>query len=373
MYPKYHHRWALVALAATPLCAAQTFTSCNPLEKTCAADVGLPQWEVYTDFTSGSAAFNRWNTTAGKVENTSLGAKFTISAQGDAPTIESDFYIFFGRVEVNMKAANGTGIISTTVMESDDLDEIDWEQISTYDSSIQTDYFGKGNTTLYNRDTTVSVTRPEEQFHTYTVDWTSERIEWLLDGKVVRTLEYADALGGQNYPQTPMRIKIGIWAGGDPNNAQGTITWAGGETDYTTGPFTMYVDSVRVLNYNPASAYTYTDKTGAYTSIKATNSTTSNDKALSSAIVKSANASSSDVSGSTSSSSSVSRSAITATHVSSLTSLPVTAVATASTASVSPSSSPSTSSTPVSAASATSPMSAGVTLILTMVATLLQL
>lgn len=28
-----------------------------------------------------------------------------------------------------MKAANGTGIISTAVMESDDLDEIDWVRL----------------------------------------------------------------------------------------------------------------------------------------------------------------------------------------------------------------------------------------------------
>lgn len=28
-----------------------------------------------------------------------------------------------------MRAANGTGIISTTVLESDDLDEIDWVRI----------------------------------------------------------------------------------------------------------------------------------------------------------------------------------------------------------------------------------------------------
>lgn len=91
----------------------------------------------------------------------------------------------------------------------------------------------------------------------------------------MRTLEYADALNGKNYPQTPMRIRIGIWAGGDPDNSEGTIEWAGGETDYTEGPFSMYVESVDIINYNPASAYKYTDKTGAYTSIKATNATTS--------------------------------------------------------------------------------------------------
>lgn len=30
-----------------------------------------------------------------------------------------------------MRAANGTGIISTTVLESDDLDEIDWVRLNS--------------------------------------------------------------------------------------------------------------------------------------------------------------------------------------------------------------------------------------------------
>jgi beta-glucanase (GH16 family) len=77
---------------------------------------------------------------------------------------------------------------------------------------------------------------------------------------VVRTLDYAAAVDGTNFPQTPMRIKIGIWAGGDPNNAEGTIEWAGGETDYTDGPFTMYVESVNILNYNPAQSYKFTTR-----------------------------------------------------------------------------------------------------------------
>ncbi|KAJ5568571.1 Concanavalin A-like lectin/glucanases superfamily [Penicillium hetheringtonii] len=306
MFVKSYLNWVVVGLAGAQLGAAQTYTSCNPLKKTCPADTGLNKWQFNTDFTSGSSAFSKWNTTAGTVESTSLGAKFTIAEQGDAPTIETDFYIFFGRVDVRMKAANGTGIISTAVMESDDLDEIDWEQISTYDTSIETDYFGKGNTTSYDRATTVTVSSPEDTFHTYSVDWTSSRIEWLLDGEVVRTLEYADAVSGKNYPQTPMRIKIGIWAGGDSDNSEGTIEWAGGETDYTAGPFTMYLDSVNITNYNPAQAYKYTDKTGSYTSIKASNSTTSTNLShmTSSSISSSSKASSSSVSKASSSASS---------------------------------------------------------------------
>ncbi|KKK12662.1 cell wall glucanase/allergen F16-like protein [Aspergillus ochraceoroseus] len=207
-------QWAAIA-AAVHSCAAQTYTSCNPLKKTCSADKGLAKYSLYSDFTSESG-LDRWNTTSGTVTSTDLGAKFTIKEEGDAPTIESEFYFFFGYVEFKMRAANGTGIISTSVLESDDLDEIDWEQISTYDDEITTNYFGKGNTTSYDRATTVTVSSPEETFHTYAVNWTPSKTEWFVDGTLVRTLDYADAVDGTNYPQTPMRIRIGIWAGGIP-------------------------------------------------------------------------------------------------------------------------------------------------------------
>lgn len=60
-----------------------------------------------------------------------MGAKFEIAEEGDAPTIASDWYIFFGHVDVKMKASNGTGIISTWILESDDLDEIDYVSLCT--------------------------------------------------------------------------------------------------------------------------------------------------------------------------------------------------------------------------------------------------
>lgn len=119
----------------------------------------------------------------------------------------------------------------------------------------------------YDRETYVDISDSQSDFHNYTIVWTEESITWMVDGSTVRTLAYASALNGENYPQTPMRIKLGIWAGGDSSNSEGTIEWAGGETDYDDGPFTAYVKSVSITNYNPASSYTYGDETGSYSSI----------------------------------------------------------------------------------------------------------
>lgn len=126
-------KYATVALAAVaPLASAQTYSKCNPLKKTCPANPGLAQADADFDFSKGS--LDKWSTTAGKVNTGSNGAEFTINKQGDAPTIQSDFYFFYGTVEVTMKAAPGTGIVSSIVLESDTLDEVDW--VSSADTSL---------------------------------------------------------------------------------------------------------------------------------------------------------------------------------------------------------------------------------------------
>lgn len=134
-------------------------------------------------------------------------------------------------------------------------------------TQVQTNYFGKGDTSSYDRATYETVTTPQEVFHTYTITWSPQEISWLIDGQNVRTLTRDEAKGGTRFPQTPARLRIGIWAGGDPENAPGTIEWAGGRTDYGAAPFTMYIKSVHIENSNPGGEYTYTDQSGHWQSI----------------------------------------------------------------------------------------------------------
>jgi beta-glucanase (GH16 family) len=150
------------------------------------------------------------------------GGSFVVAKSGDAPTITSNFYMMFGRVDVVLQAAPGVGIVSSMVLQSDDLDEVDLEFLGASPNQVQTNYFGKGQTTTYDRYTWVSNPGNMDSFHTYTVVWTSEEILWQIDGQTVRTLTPATAEANQ-YPQTPMQLKLGIWSGGDPSNPPGTI------------------------------------------------------------------------------------------------------------------------------------------------------
>lgn len=77
-------------------------------------------------------------------------------------------------------------------------------------------------------------------FHTYTIDWQEDQLNWLIDGQVVRTLKKSDTLNTTtntySYPSTPSRFELSIWPGGASTNAPGTIQWAGGAISYASPP-----------------------------------------------------------------------------------------------------------------------------------------
>jgi cobalamin biosynthesis Mg chelatase CobN len=110
-----------------------------------------------------------------------------------------------------------------------------------------------------------------------------------------------------------MNIRIGIWAGGDSSNDEGTIEWAGGETDYAQGPFTMVLEKVEVVNENPGGIYAYGDMTGDYTSIKVNDADSTGGDADTSQSSSASTEPSSEISSASTSSSRVSGGSPTAT------------------------------------------------------------
>ncbi|CAF9919794.1 MAG: hypothetical protein HETSPECPRED_004125 [Heterodermia speciosa] len=275
----------IIALGSTLLGSnAQVTTSCNPLEGVCANDKGLASSSYSIDFTSVKTLPSEWIVADNeKVTLGADGAELSFTQRFDAPTIRTDFNIFFGRVEYVVKAAPGTGIISSMVLLSDDLDEVDWEFRGGVTDSVQTNYFGKGYTGTYNRSTTEPVTSPQATFHTYALDWSPTALVWSIDGKIMRTLNAANADGnGSQYPQTPMKISLSLWDGGDPDTNPGTVQWAGGLTPLPPAqPYTMYVKSVKVWNSNPGKMYKYSDKSGSWKSIRVINETIASNSSVS--------------------------------------------------------------------------------------------
>jgi beta-glucanase (GH16 family) len=73
-------------------------------------------------------------------------------------------------------------------------------------------------------------------WHTYGINWQPDALEWSIDGKVVKTIKSSAV--GVKYPNSPSRVQISTWAGGNITNAAGVIAWAGGEIDWTSANYT---------------------------------------------------------------------------------------------------------------------------------------
>ncbi|KAH8904355.1 hypothetical protein BR93DRAFT_883204 [Coniochaeta sp. PMI_546] len=262
---------AVVVLATSGLASAQTHSLCDPVKgDKCAADPAVGG-TIEIDFTQGKSD---WFTLA---EGTSLtydsskGAVFRIDKEGQAPTVTSKEYIFFGKVDAWIQASNGVGVVTSFVLQSDDLDEIDWEWLGGDTTQVQTNYFSKGDTTTYDRGGYSPVNNPQGAVHKYTIDWQPTQLQWLIDDVVVRTLTYDAAKGGSTYPQTPMQIKLGTWVAGGKDAPEGTVQWAGGHTDFSQAPFIGYYQKLSVTDYSNgktgATSYEYGDQSGTYGSI----------------------------------------------------------------------------------------------------------
>ncbi|KAM3469478.1 hypothetical protein MY5147_007024 [Beauveria neobassiana] len=266
---------ALVSAAALALAvSAQTSTTCSPLKQDCPADPAVGKKSIRCDFTKG--ACDAFEHIAGKeVTYGARGAVSAVDAPMQAPTLQSREAIFFGRLEVVMQAAPGKGVITSIVLLSDDLDEIDLEAVGSDTARIQSNTFSRGDSTRHDllgylpvADTTAAAG------HTYTVDWTTERIEFAVDGVVQRTLRRADI--PDRYPESPMRVKLGAWVAGYEGNAPGTIEWAGGVADFSRGAAEAVFERVTVTDYAGGSAaterdvveYSYGDRSGSSKSIR---------------------------------------------------------------------------------------------------------
>ncbi|KAK0750793.1 concanavalin A-like lectin/glucanase domain-containing protein [Schizothecium vesticola] len=193
----------------------------------------------------------------------------------DAPKVEVPQHIFFGRVDVEMRSAPGAGIVTSLLLTSPDGDEVNFEWTGANDTTVQTVFFSKGNTSLDDRLQHHPVNGPSTNFHTYSFLWETKWLQWLVDGNVVRTVNYRKEEDGTSngFPQAPMTLLIACWVAGRNTTAAGTVEWAGGLANFTDGPKRAYIKTLNITDdaYNSPGRqpkyYTWNDQSGLYTSI----------------------------------------------------------------------------------------------------------
>ncbi|UNI17856.1 hypothetical protein JDV02_004170 [Purpureocillium takamizusanense] len=228
----------IVLFAALARAGLKDLACCDPLRK----DMHCPPDLAF----AGNASFDFIKTGPGDefgdfwaVDNATLhhhgldhdtnehGLAVDVGKPGDAPTLVSQRYLFFGKVSVTLKAAKGVGVITTFALKSDSGDEIDWELLGAYDNQAATNYFhdGKAVYNTYN-DTYTLDTSSFDAFHTYTIEWTDQVLVFSIDGTPRRTWRAGEGMSPGIWPQTPVQVRLGVWAV-DTGSERGEVSWAG--------------------------------------------------------------------------------------------------------------------------------------------------
>jgi hypothetical protein len=150
----------------------------------------------------------------------------------------------FGRVEVRMRMARGSGILSTffTYKLGSEAAGAAWEEIDV-------EGFGKSNATTWQSNILVGNPRMGSEqvheaglsladgYHTFTIEWTPTAVVWLVDG-----VEARRTTGGQANQLTSLHdFRFNIWA-------SDVSSWAGA-FDASALPSSQYVNWIRYYRY----------------------------------------------------------------------------------------------------------------------------
>ena len=155
----------------------------------------------------------------------------------------------YGKMEVSAKLPKGKGMWPAIWMLGKNIDDIGWPKCGEIDIMEAVGFekdtiYGTVHTEAYNhvkgteKGGSVFIADPYAKFHTYSVEWTPEKINFLLDGKVYQQFENENKSTDEWPFDQPFFLKLNIAVGG---------TWGGLQgIDDDIFPQRMVVDYVRV-------------------------------------------------------------------------------------------------------------------------------
>ncbi|OMJ22718.1 putative glycosidase CRH1 [Smittium culicis] len=155
-----------------------------------------------------------------------------------------------GKIEARIKMASGSGAVTAFVMLGEGLrrDEIDIEFVGLDLLNMQSMYYVGGNkvdqtSQFHTKNIDLSL-----DFHNYAIELLEDRVNWFIDGEIVRTL-YKNS--ESTFPENAGRTtRIGIWDGSK------THGWAG-TSDFSDGNKKMYVEWVSIKKYCDFGKYPF--------------------------------------------------------------------------------------------------------------------
>ncbi|KAJ2551609.1 putative glycosidase CRH2 [Coemansia sp. RSA 1933] len=169
--------------------------------------------------------------------------------------------IQFGTVTAVLRSASTVGgVVSSFIIRNDEVgDEIDFEFVGLDKSTVQSNYYWHNELDYTKMIKSQALSDTTTQYHTYTINWTPDYIQWLVDGHNFRTVwrtETWDSKSGvYKFPESESFVSFSVWDGG--SGAKGTADWAGGKINWDGAPFVMGVKSVSVSCHYKGNETTY--------------------------------------------------------------------------------------------------------------------
>ncbi len=221
----------LSAVILATVLAAGTLTACTPpLDGTVLADFSEGAAETFfeSDGWTNRDVFNvAWKKQNVTYNDGAMQLKITENPDGSMETHDGYFagearsyqYFGYGDYSVKMKPAKKAGTASTFFTctgpydeneegEPNPHDEIDIEFLGSDTTKVQFNYFVNGvgdHEYMYDLGFDAS-----EEYHEYGYRWTSEYIEWFVDGEPVHKVTATESTP---LPTTPGRILMNHWCG----------------------------------------------------------------------------------------------------------------------------------------------------------------
>ena len=156
--------------------------------------------------------------------------------------------VLYGRYEIRMRVAEGSGILSTffTYKNGSEVGTTFWEEIDI-------EVFGKNNATEWQSNIILGSSRPTihslqdhstdvslaDAYHTYVLEWTPDYVAWYLDGEEVRRINGTSTVTSLTNPQS---LRFNIWSSESPE-------WVG-PWDDSILPVYQFVNYIEYQSYN---------------------------------------------------------------------------------------------------------------------------
>ncbi|GAA5851266.1 hypothetical protein JCM9279_007504 [Rhodotorula babjevae] len=169
------------------------------------------------------------------VQNNAL--VLTLTENGGGTRVSTTRTVLYGTIQASIKTVGVPGVVTAFITMSGVKDEIDFEWTTNNTNEVFSNYFWEGDVDDYTHGGEHTARNNNQQFITYGIEWTPTQLDWLVNGKSVRTLQKSSVKNGR-YPQTPSRVQFSVWPAGIPASPQGTIDWSGGLIDWSSPAYT---------------------------------------------------------------------------------------------------------------------------------------